>query len=51
VEALLDGDTAAVEELLRLCRRGPLLAEVTAIHEEFSDEQVPAPEFQRLPTA
>jgi acylphosphatase len=37
VEALVAGETAAVEELLRLCRRGPLLAQVTLIVEEFVD--------------
>jgi acylphosphatase len=37
VEALIAGDTAAVEELSRLCRRGPRLAEVTAIEEDLAD--------------
>jgi acylphosphatase len=37
VEALVAGDTAAVEELLRLCRRGPRLAEVLSIEEELAD--------------
>ena len=36
VEALVEGDTAAVEELLRACRRGPIAASVTLIHEDFS---------------
>lgn len=49
VEALIAGDIAAVEELVRLCRRGPRMAMVTSIEEEFSD--VPAePGFRRLPT-
>ena len=50
LEALVDGDTAAVEELLRLCRRGPLLAEVSEIVEELTDPW-PEPGFRRLPTA
>jgi acylphosphatase len=50
VEALLDGDTAAVEELVRACRRGPRLAEVTAIEEELA-EPADLPGFRRLPTA
>jgi acylphosphatase len=37
VEAVLSGETAAVEELLRACRRGPRSAEVTAIEEDFAD--------------
>ena len=37
VEALVDGDTAAVEELLRACRRGPRLAQVDRIDEELAD--------------
>lgn len=37
VEALIAGDVAAVEELSRLCRRGPRLAEVSSITEDMSD--------------
>ena len=37
VEALVSGDPASVEELLRACRRGPRLAEVRAIDEDFAD--------------
>lgn len=37
VEALVAGETAAVEELLRLCRRGPRMAEVISIEEELAD--------------
>ncbi|HVY15630.1 MAG TPA: acylphosphatase [Rhodopila sp.] len=37
VEALIAGDTAGVEEMSRLCRRGPRLAEVTSIAEELCD--------------
>lgn len=50
VEALVDGDTAAVEELLRACRRGPRLAEVDAIDEELA-EPIGEPGFRKLPTA
>jgi acylphosphatase len=49
VEALVAGETAAVEELLRLCRRGPRMAEVVSIEEELADP----PEhfgFHQLPT-
>jgi acylphosphatase len=42
VEALVAGEVAAVEELSRLCRRGPRLAEVTAIDEDLAD---PPPEL------
>jgi len=49
VEALLDGDTAAVEELVRLCRRGPRMAAVTSIEEEFA-EAAAEPGFRKLPT-
>jgi acylphosphatase len=37
VEALIAGDVAAVEELSRLCRRGPRLAEVSSITEDMAD--------------
>ena len=50
VEALVDGDTASVEELLRACRRGPRLAEVDAIDEELA-EPLGGPGFRKLPTA
>jgi acylphosphatase len=49
VEALVDGETAAVEELLRACRRGPRLAEVDAIDEELA-ESPGEPGFRKLPT-
>ena len=35
VEAMVEGDTAAVEEMLRACRRGPVGAAVTLIHEDL----------------
>ena len=37
VEALVAGDIAAVEEMLRLCRRGPRMADVLTIEEEIVD--------------
>jgi acylphosphatase len=49
VEALVAGDTAAVEELLRACRRGPRLAVVAEIEEQLAE----APEqmgFYHLPS-
>ncbi len=47
VEALLSGNTAGVEELARLCRRGPRFASVTGITEELA-EPPSEPGFQRL---
>jgi acylphosphatase len=37
VEALIAGDVASVEEMSRLCRRGPRMAEVSSIDEELAD--------------
>ncbi len=37
VEALISGDTAAVEEMSRLCRRGPRAAAVSSIEEELCE--------------
>ena len=37
VQALVYGQTAAVEELLRACRRGPPMAVVSRIEEEWTD--------------
>ena len=37
VEALIAGEVAAVEELSRLCRRGPRFSEVSSITEELAD--------------
>ena len=37
VEALVYGEVDAVEELLRACRRGPRLAAVTRIEEDWAD--------------
>jgi acylphosphatase len=49
VEALVAGDSAAVEELVRACRRGPQLAQVTSIDEELA-EPPDRPGFHSLPT-
>jgi acylphosphatase len=48
VEALVFGETDAVEQLLRECRRGPTLAEVATIDEELADPPE-EPGFLRLP--
>lgn len=48
VEALVAGDADAVEELLRLCRRGPRLAEVSSIVDELT-EPPDTPGFVRAP--
>ena len=50
VEALVAGDVAAVEELLRLCRRGPRLAEVVSIEEDMADPPEHF-EFRQVPSA
>ncbi len=49
VEAMVDGETSAVEEFLRACRRGPRGAEVTEITENLA-EPLDEPGFRRLPT-
>ncbi len=47
VEALVYGESDAVEELLRLCRRGPRLASVVEIDEHLAEP--PEQEgFQRI---
>lgn len=50
VEALIDGPEPAIEELLRACRRGPSLAQVTGIDETLADPPETAG-FARRPTA
>lgn len=50
VEALVAGDVSAVEELLRLCRRGPRMAEVASIDEEMADPP-DEPGFHQAPMA
>lgn len=49
VEALLDGPEPAIEEMLRQCRRGPPLAQVSSIVETLAE---PPDEdgFTRRPT-
>jgi acylphosphatase len=37
VEALVDGEEAAVQAMLSACRRGPMLARVDEIVEDFAD--------------
>ena len=49
VEALIEGEEAAVEELLRACRRGPRAARVDSIAEHQADPPAD-PGFRRLPT-
>lgn len=39
VEAMVEGDIAAVEELLRACRRGPPAASVSLIHEDLVEPE------------
>ncbi len=50
VEALVDGDEAALQELLRACRRGPRAAQVDAIVEDLASPP-DQPGFRRLPSA
>jgi acylphosphatase len=49
VEALIAGDVAAVEELSRMCRRGPRMAEVSSISEELA-EPPGEPGFSQIAT-
>jgi acylphosphatase len=49
VEALVHGEPAAVEELLRSCRRGPVMAVVELIHEDLAEPE-PHPGFRSAPT-
>lgn len=49
VEALLAGETPAVQAVVSACRLGPPLARVTTIEESFADPPG-EPGFQRLPT-
>lgn len=50
VEALLYGEADAVEELVRACRRGPRMAEVSEIDETL-DEPPADPGFSMWPTS
>jgi acylphosphatase len=47
VQALIAGEEAAVQAMLTLCRRGPLMARVTEITEEFA-EPPDEPGFRQL---
>lgn len=47
VVALVDGEEGAVQELLRACRRGPRMAVVSEITEEFA-EPPELPGFRRV---
>ncbi|APH56386.1 Acylphosphatase [Granulibacter bethesdensis] len=49
VEALIAGDIAAVEELIRACRTGPSAARVDMI-EEHLDTAPTTPGFEQYPT-
>lgn len=49
VEALVAGDEDAVRALLTLCRRGPPLARVDRITENFA-EPPEEPGFRRMPS-
>jgi acylphosphatase len=49
VEALIAGDIAAVEEMSRLCRRGPRMATVVSIEEDLADPPDHF-DFRRYPT-
>ena len=48
VEALIAGDVAAVEEMSRLCRRGPRMARVVSIEEDLA-EAPEEPGFRIVP--
>jgi acylphosphatase len=50
VEALVAGDVAAVEEMSRLCRRGPRMAEVVSITEDLAEPPA-EPGFYRAASA
>jgi len=50
VEAVLAGDTDAVEEVIRACHRGPRMAVVTSITETFCDPPA-GPDFVKKPSA
>lgn len=49
VEALIAGEVDAVEDLVRRCRRGPRMAVVTGIEEDF-DDPPDTPGFHQRPT-
>jgi acylphosphatase len=49
VEAVVQGDAAAVEAMVRWARRGPDAAEVSAV--EVSEAEGDFPSFEKRPTA
>jgi len=49
VEALIAGETDAVEEVVRACRRGPRMAIVSTIHETLAEPPA-SREFTKRPT-
>lgn len=48
VEAVLQGDKEKIEELIGLCRKGPMLAEVEHIGFEWEDGEEEFPDFRVL---
>ncbi len=50
IEAVMAGDTAAVEELVRNCRRGPRLARVDSIAEDLVEPPAD-PGFRQIASA
>ncbi|APH58901.1 acylphosphatase [Granulibacter bethesdensis] len=49
VEALIAGDIAAVEKLIRACRTGPSAARVDRIEEHLDTDPI-TPGFEQYPT-
>lgn len=46
VEAVLQGPKEQIVNLLKLCKKGPLLAEVTAIQEDWQEITEQFPDFE-----
>ena len=49
VEAWAEGESTALEEFKKFCKRGPSLAHVTGVETEFSDSLEKHEEFHILP--
>ncbi len=47
VEAVMSGEAAQIEEMIKLCHKGPMAAHVTKVDVEESNEDVPAGFSQR----